>query len=143
MRLKVIIEHVGASVHSGHYLTHVRQDDGTYLTCDDERVRTTNQLLENTFRNSRLYIYEATTQSRSDVKLGGASSGANDAAPVEKGEDLGRATERIALQLALDESKTESKTEVEHPFMTVDQGQDKVKKDAKALLDIFGSHIRA
>ena len=46
LRLKVIIEHVGASVHSGHYLTHVRQDDGTYLTYDDERVRTTNQLLE-------------------------------------------------------------------------------------------------
>ena len=45
LRLKVIIEHVGASVHSGHYLTHVRQDDGTYLTYDDERVRTTNQLL--------------------------------------------------------------------------------------------------
>ena len=78
LRLKAIIEHLGLGVHSGHYIAHIRQDDGTYLTYDDERVRAANYLEDSTFRNSRLYVYEAYTptegQSDHTAKIDGAAS---------------------------------------------------------------------
>eukprot|EP00974_Lingulodinium_polyedra_P016124 1563828-Lingulodinium_polyedra.AAC.1 len=37
--LRAIVEHTGPSPHSGHYLCHVRETDGSgYLTYDDDKT---------------------------------------------------------------------------------------------------------
>ena len=37
-RLKAFISHKGPSVHSGHYVATIRQDDGSWILFNDEKV---------------------------------------------------------------------------------------------------------
>lgn len=37
-RLKAFISHKGPSLHSGHYVAHIRQDDGAWVLFNDEKV---------------------------------------------------------------------------------------------------------
>ena len=37
-RLKAFVSHKGPSVHSGHYVATIKQDDGTWVLFNDEKV---------------------------------------------------------------------------------------------------------
>lgn len=58
-RLKSFISHKGPSVHSGHYVTTIRQDDGSWVLFNDEKVvKAEGESNEKMKSLAYLYIYE-------------------------------------------------------------------------------------
>lgn len=58
-RLTAFISHKGPSVHSGHYVAHVRQPDGSWVFFNDEKVvRADSESLDQLKPYAYLYIFE-------------------------------------------------------------------------------------
>ena len=58
-RLKAFISHKGPSVHSGHYVAHVRFDDGGWVLFNDEKVvRADEESVRELKQLAYLYIFE-------------------------------------------------------------------------------------
>lgn len=58
-RLKAFISHKGPSVHSGHYVAHVRVSDGSWVFFNDEKVvRADSESLDQLKPYAYLYIFE-------------------------------------------------------------------------------------
>jgi ubiquitin carboxyl-terminal hydrolase 5/13 len=58
-RLKAFISHKGPSVHSGHYVATIRQEDGSWVLFNDEKVVKAEQEGNETMKNlAYLYIYQ-------------------------------------------------------------------------------------
>lgn len=58
-RLKAFISHKGPSVHSGHYVATVREDDGSWVLFNDEKVVKAEGEGNDVMKSlAYLYIYE-------------------------------------------------------------------------------------
>ncbi|KIJ33228.1 hypothetical protein M422DRAFT_183498 [Sphaerobolus stellatus SS14] len=57
--LKAFISHKGPSVHSGHYVAHVRGDDGSWVLFNDEKaVKADSKSVESLKGKAYLYVWE-------------------------------------------------------------------------------------
>ena len=62
-RLKAFISHKGPSVHSGHYVATVRQEDGSWVLFNDEKVvKAEGEANETMKQLAYIYIYERDLQ---------------------------------------------------------------------------------
>ena len=58
-RLKAFVSHKGPSVHSGHYVATIKQDDGTWVLFNDEKVVKAEGEANETMKGlAYLYIFE-------------------------------------------------------------------------------------
>ena len=58
-RLKAFISHKGPSVHSGHYVAHIRVEDDQWIFFNDEKVvRSDSEGLEKLKPYAYLYVFE-------------------------------------------------------------------------------------
>lgn len=58
-RLKAFVSHKGPSVHSGHYVATIRQDDGSWILFNDEKVVKAEGEGNDVMKSlAYLYIYE-------------------------------------------------------------------------------------
>ena len=58
-RLKAFVSHKGPSVHSGHYVTHVRDGDGAWVLFNDEKVvRADAESVAELKKLAYLYVFE-------------------------------------------------------------------------------------
>lgn len=58
-RLKAFISHKGPSVHSGHYVATIKQDDGSWVLFNDEKVvKAEGETNETMKKLAYIYIYE-------------------------------------------------------------------------------------
>ena len=57
LRLRAVVCHRGSTLHSGHYVTHVRQDR-RWITYDDDQVKFTYHMPVAIARTGRLVLYE-------------------------------------------------------------------------------------
>lgn len=57
-RLKAFISHNGPSVHSGHYVAHIKMSDGWVLFNDEKVVRADEESVEKLKKLAYLYIFE-------------------------------------------------------------------------------------
>jgi len=58
-RLKAFISHKGPSVHSGHYVATIKQDDDSWVLFNDEKVvKAEGEANETMKKLAYIYIYE-------------------------------------------------------------------------------------
>lgn len=58
-KLKAFISHKGPSVHSGHYVAHIREPDGAWVLFNDEKVvRADAESVRELKKLAYLYVFE-------------------------------------------------------------------------------------
>lgn len=58
--LKAFISHKGPSVHSGHYVAHIKQGNGDWVLFNDEKVvKADRESVEDLKKLAYLYVFEA------------------------------------------------------------------------------------
>ena len=117
--LRVVLEHVGENCHRGHYVAHIRREDGTYLTYNDHLVSMSGHLPEDTWSNARAFFYEVQEPGMAD------SGPAHSGAPHPGKPAAARPGDCNDSRDAVHSSR---------PLIPFGSGQDVVEKDARQLL---------
>jgi len=156
-RLVSVVEHIGDSCESGHYITHACLDGLYWAVYNDDHVSIMPGLSESACRGSRLYVYELwdpecarDDESAEGAEELGASSDNGDDASTEGAEEFGASTDNTVGvgtgQTGTESGSSDVTSAVQGTgvLMDAEYGQERLDRDVAELLRIFemGGDVR-